>query len=71
MFKFISRYNKKHYKFVKEISDEEKMDMRVVNFIVSHPFRFVADKMKDKEDVTPIRLRYIGAFCWMKWRKKE
>jgi hypothetical protein len=45
------------------IAKKYDMDIRVVNFIINHPKRFIADCMRDPTDERPIRLKYFGVFA--------
>jgi len=66
-----SRYNKKHYKIIKEIAEETGIDIRVVNLIASHPSIYTSRIMSDKENYRPIRWRYLGVWSIMKGKEKE
>jgi hypothetical protein len=47
---------------IEQIALKFKLDKRVVAHIVRYPFLFTANVFRDKEDYTPIMLRYAGKF---------
>ena len=55
---------------VKKIAKEKGLDERVVRLIVDSQFKLVRDVMADKEDLRPIRLRYLALFA-LKSRFKD
>lgn len=44
------------------ISKETGKDVRIIRAAAHHPFKFLSERIADKEDHRPVRLRYLGAF---------
>lgn len=63
--------SKVHDVFVREISKEVNIDVRVVDCICRHLSRFLAERIRDGEDNRPVRWRYLGVFAMMKGTKKK
>ena len=53
-------------KLVRKISKRKEMDERVVRLIADYPLKFVRDKMSNKADWRPIRIKYLGIFALKK-----
>lgn len=49
-------------KIVRSIAKRKNMDERVVRLIADYPLKFVRDKISDKTNWRPIRVRYLGVF---------
>ncbi len=58
-------------KLIKQIAEKLNMDKRVVNAICRHPYEFTASVFRDKEDLRPIRFRYLGILAIMNNKKKK
>ena len=52
-----------HREIVTEISKEQDMDRRVVDFIATHPFLFISRIMRNVLDLKSIMVRYFGKFA--------
>jgi len=57
-------------RLIREIAKRKGLDERVVKLIIDSQFKFVRDIMATKEDLRPIRLRYLAMFA-LKPRFKE
>jgi len=51
---------------VKKIAKRKNIDERVVRLVADYPFKFVRDKVSNKTDWRPIRIRYLGIFALKK-----
>lgn len=47
-------------KAIRDIAKKHGVDIRVVRQIVYYPFLFMAQKIRDGEDIMPIRHRHLG-----------
>lgn len=58
-------------KILKILTEKYNKDVRVIDLITRHPFRFIRDVISDPEDDRPIRLMYFGAFLQKNSRNKR
>lgn len=49
-------------KILKELAKKYNKDVRVINTVTRHPFKFLYDVMEDPYDNTPVRIMYLGVF---------
>jgi len=47
---------------VKKLSQQTKLDPRVVRLVADYPLKFARERMSADEDWRPIRIRYLAAF---------
>ena len=50
-------------KLIKEASVQFNIDARVVEVIDHYLFLFLANRLRDKDDIRPIMYRYMGKFA--------
>ena len=56
---------------IRQISLNRFINERVVRQVVSHPILFARQRMADKDDNRPIRIKYFGTFVQKKIANKE
>ncbi len=49
-------------KILKELAKKYNKDVRVINTVTRHPFKFLYDVMEDPYNNTPVRIIYLGVF---------
>jgi len=52
----------KQKKIRKQLAKKYNRDVRVIEAITKHPFKFLSDVMEDKSDDNPVRVMYLGVF---------
>ncbi len=52
----------KEKKVRKELAKKYNRDVRVIEAVTKHPFKFLKDVIEDKHDPYPVRIQYLGAF---------
>lgn len=60
-----------HKKLVKRIAEILKIDIRVADAICRSSLEFTANVFRDKEDLRPIRHRYLGILAIIDGREKN
>ena len=53
----------KQKKIRKQLAKKYNRDVRVIEAITKHPFKFLTDIMEDKDDMNPVRVMYLGVFA--------
>lgn len=61
----------KQKKIKKKLAKKYDKDVRVINEITRHPFKFLYDVIESKYDNTPVRIMYLGAFTQKKTKNKN
>ena len=52
----------KQKKIRKQLAKKYNRDVRVIEAVTKHPFKFLRDVMEHQTDNYPVRITYLGAF---------
>ncbi len=62
---------RKHNKLVKDIAEKLNINKRVVDTVCRHSLHFTANRMRDFNDLRPVRWRYLGILAIIEGKEKR